>query len=318
MSRRPKRLIRAGGRARRQLCADAGDDQYPRPRAAAPAGVDLAGGERSVARPFPRAGARSRHPPAYRLDGDQARRGRGGPRRQPRLPDRARRRRSLPATTRSTCSTSTSPAARAIASRASTGRAIRAVVADLPWTRLGLTVCYDVRFPQLHRALARPGAEVLAVPAAFTRTTGEAHWHVLLRARAIETGSWVIAAAQGGQPRGRARDLRPFDDRRPVGAHRRGGRQRNPASSSPRSIRRRAPRRAAAIPALANERGFAPPVVAGGASWSRQRHDPLHAALRPRPRIRGVVPLDAPTTTARSRTARRPARSAATPRSRRR
>lgn len=73
-----------------------------------------------------------------------------------------------------------------------------AVVADLPWARLGLTVCYDVRFPQLHRALAESGASVIAVPAAFTRTTGEAHWHVLLRARAIETGSFVIAAAQGG------------------------------------------------------------------------------------------------------------------------
>ena len=75
---------------------------------------------------------------------------------------------------------------------------MRAVVADLPWTRLGLSVCYDVRFPTLYRALARAGAAVIAVPAAFTRTTGEAHWHVLLRARAIETGSFVIAAAQGG------------------------------------------------------------------------------------------------------------------------
>ena len=73
-----------------------------------------------------------------------------------------------------------------------------AVAADLPWARLGLTVCYDVRFPALHRALAVAGASVIAVPAAFTRTTGEAHWHVLLRARAIETGSYVIAAAQGG------------------------------------------------------------------------------------------------------------------------
>src|SRR4029079_11520551 len=66
------------------------------------------------------------------------------------------------------------------------------------WTRLGMTGCYDVRFPQLYRALAKAGAEVLAIPAAFTRTTGEAHWHVLVRARAIETGAWVIAAAQGG------------------------------------------------------------------------------------------------------------------------
>jgi len=74
-----------------------------------------------------------------------------------------------------------------------------AVVGDLPWTRLGLSICYDVRFPQLYRTLAKAGAMVLAVPAAFTRQTGEAHWHVLLRARAIETGSFVIAAAQGGR-----------------------------------------------------------------------------------------------------------------------
>ncbi len=75
----------------------------------------------------------------------------------------------------------------------------RAVVADLPGLRLGLTICYDLRFPQLFRALAKSGAALLAVPAAFTRQTGEAHWHVLLRARAIETGSFVVAAAQGGR-----------------------------------------------------------------------------------------------------------------------
>lgn len=73
-----------------------------------------------------------------------------------------------------------------------------AVVASTPWGRLGLTICYDLRFPALHRALAEAGAAMLAVPAAFTRPTGEAHWHVLLRARAIETGSFVIAAAQTG------------------------------------------------------------------------------------------------------------------------
>lgn len=71
-------------------------------------------------------------------------------------------------------------------------------IADLPFGRLGLTICYDVRFPYLYRALAQSGASVIAIPAAFTRTTGEAHWHVLVRARAIETGSFVIAAAQGG------------------------------------------------------------------------------------------------------------------------
>jgi predicted amidohydrolase len=74
----------------------------------------------------------------------------------------------------------------------------QAVAVDLPWTRLGMTICYDVRFPNLYRVLARSGAAVMAVPAAFTRTTGEAHWHVLIRARAIETGSFIVAAAQGG------------------------------------------------------------------------------------------------------------------------
>jgi deaminated glutathione amidase len=74
----------------------------------------------------------------------------------------------------------------------------RAVVADLPWGRLGMSICYDLRFPALYRAMAIAGADVIAVPAAFTRQTGEAHWHVLLRARAIETGAFVLAACQGG------------------------------------------------------------------------------------------------------------------------
>jgi predicted amidohydrolase len=69
---------------------------------------------------------------------------------------------------------------------------------DLPWGRLGLTICYDLRFPALYRALALAGAEVMTIPAAFTRPTGEAHWEVLMRARAIETGSFVLAPAQGG------------------------------------------------------------------------------------------------------------------------
>jgi predicted amidohydrolase len=73
------------------------------------------------------------------------------------------------------------------------------VIADLPWGRLGLTVCYDVRFPHLYRALAKAGADVLAIPSAFTRKTGEAHWHVLMRARAIENGCFVLAAAQAGR-----------------------------------------------------------------------------------------------------------------------
>jgi len=74
-----------------------------------------------------------------------------------------------------------------------------AVMTDLPWGRLGLTICYDLRFPALYRALAEAGAVFLSIPSAFTRQTGEAHWHVLVRARAIETGSFVFAAAQGGR-----------------------------------------------------------------------------------------------------------------------
>jgi predicted amidohydrolase len=74
-----------------------------------------------------------------------------------------------------------------------------AVLADLPWGRLGLTVCYDLRFPALYRALAEGGATVLTIPSAFTKQTGEAHWHVLIRARAIENSSFVFAAAQGGK-----------------------------------------------------------------------------------------------------------------------
>ncbi len=135
-----------------------------------------------------------------------------------------------------------------------------AVVADLPWTRLGLTVCYDVRFPQLYRALAHAGAEVLAVPAAFTRTTGEAHWHVLLRARAIETGSWVIAAAQGGshedgrETYGHSMIVDPWG-KIVAEAEREPGiivAEIDPQASV--TARQR-------IPALANERAFTPPAV---------------------------------------------------------
>jgi predicted amidohydrolase len=74
----------------------------------------------------------------------------------------------------------------------------RAVVAEAAGARLGLSVCYDLRFPHLYRDLARAGAEILTVPSAFTVPTGRAHWHVLLRARAIETGCFVLAPAQSG------------------------------------------------------------------------------------------------------------------------
>ncbi len=85
----------------------------------------------------------------------------------------------------------------------------QAVAADTPWGKLGLTTCYDMRFPALYRSLAEAGAAILTVPSAFTVTTGPAHWEVLLRARAIETGSFVLAAAQWGEhaaSRGRTRE----------------------------------------------------------------------------------------------------------------
>jgi predicted amidohydrolase len=79
---------------------------------------------------------------------------------------------------------------------------VEVVVASLPWGRVGLSICYDLRFPQLYRTLAKAGAEMLAVPSAFTVPTGSAHWHVLLRARAIENSCFVIAPAQGGEHAG--------------------------------------------------------------------------------------------------------------------
>lgn len=75
----------------------------------------------------------------------------------------------------------------------------KAVLADLPWGTLGMSICYDLRFPAFYRNLAQHGASFLTVPSAFTKITGEAHWHVLLRSRAIENGCFVFAAAQGGR-----------------------------------------------------------------------------------------------------------------------
>ncbi len=80
---------------------------------------------------------------------------------------------------------------------------VEAVVAETPWGGLGLTVCYDLRFPELYRSLAARGARILAVPSAFTRDTGKDHWHVLLRARAIENQAFVIAPAQFGHHGGK-------------------------------------------------------------------------------------------------------------------
>ncbi len=78
----------------------------------------------------------------------------------------------------------------------------RAVVAETPWGNLGLTVCYDLRFPGLYRHLAQSGAQFISVPSAFTKPTGRAHWHTLLRARAIETGCYIFAPAQCGEHEG--------------------------------------------------------------------------------------------------------------------
>ncbi|MFY9288576.1 MAG: carbon-nitrogen hydrolase family protein [Alphaproteobacteria bacterium] len=75
----------------------------------------------------------------------------------------------------------------------------RAVLADTPWGKIGMTICYDVRFPHLHRTLAKAGANIITVPAAFAASTGKLHWHILLRARAIETGCFIIAPAQCGE-----------------------------------------------------------------------------------------------------------------------
>ncbi len=85
----------------------------------------------------------------------------------------------------------------------------RAAIAETPWGRIGLTICYDLRFPALYRRLAQAGAEILTAPSAFTVPTGRAHWEVLIRARAIETGAWLLAPAQTGihaAARGRARE----------------------------------------------------------------------------------------------------------------
>ncbi len=87
----------------------------------------------------------------------------------------------------------------------------RAVLAETPFARIGMTICYDVRFPHLHRALAQAGAQVLTVPAAFSHVTGAAHWHTLLQARAIETGCYVLAPAQTGtHPASRGASRRTF------------------------------------------------------------------------------------------------------------
>ena len=134
-----------------------------------------------------------------------------------------------------------------------------AVVAPTPWGRLGMTVCYDLRFARLYRALARAGADFLTIPSAFTKVTGAAHWHVLIRARAIETGSFVLAPAQtGGHPGkrqtyGHSMIVDPW------------GRVLAEAGEKPGVITARIDPAAvikarAAVPALTQDRDFAPPL----------------------------------------------------------
>jgi len=135
----------------------------------------------------------------------------------------------------------------------------KVVTVDVDGARLGLTICYDIRFPAVHRALALGGAEVLCVPAAFTRPTGEAHWEILLRARAIETGSFVLAAAQGGTHAdgratwGRSTVVGPWGEVLAIADH-------DEPCVVPARLNledARAARRA--IPALVNARGFVGP-----------------------------------------------------------
>jgi predicted amidohydrolase len=135
----------------------------------------------------------------------------------------------------------------------------QAVTAPAAGAMLGLTICYDVRFPPLHAALARAGAQVLTVPAAFTRPTGQAHWEILLRARAIETGSFVLAAAQGGVHEdgrgtwGRSMAIGPWGEILAIADHD------EPAVVLATLDLAAAAKARAAIPALANARPFAAP-----------------------------------------------------------
>ncbi|HEX4179249.1 MAG TPA: carbon-nitrogen hydrolase family protein [Caulobacteraceae bacterium] len=136
-----------------------------------------------------------------------------------------------------------------------------AVVADTPLGRIGLSICYDVRFAYLYRALAKAGAQILTVPAAFTRSTGEAHWEILLRARAIETGSFVLAPAQGGLHEdgrgtwGRSMIIGPWGE---VLARADGD---EPGVISATLDLDAVAKARQAIPALKNERGFNGPFV---------------------------------------------------------
>ncbi|GAW42364.1 2-oxoglutaramate amidase [Brevundimonas sp. SH203] len=135
-----------------------------------------------------------------------------------------------------------------------------AAVADTPWGRLGLTICYDIRFPHLHRQLAKAGASMIAVPAAFTAPTGEAHWETLLRARAIETGAFVLAPAQGGlhedgrRTWGRSTVVGPWGEVIAKADHD------DPCIVRAKLDMEAVTRARAAIPALTHDRDFLPPA----------------------------------------------------------
>jgi len=134
-----------------------------------------------------------------------------------------------------------------------------AKVADLPWGRLGFSVCYDVRFPQLYRQLAHAGADFISIPAAFTATTGAAHWHILVRARAIETGCYVFAPNQfGKRPWGRrtyghSLIVDPWGEVLADGGEERGFSIAEIDTDKVREARRM-------IPALTHDRAIAPPA----------------------------------------------------------
>ncbi|MEA3067004.1 MAG: deaminated glutathione amidase [Sphingomonadales bacterium] len=136
----------------------------------------------------------------------------------------------------------------------------RSVVAETPWGRLGMTVCYDLRFPHLYRALAQAGADFLAVPSVFTVPTGTAHWHVLLRARAIENGCFVFAPAQWGEHAGGRRSYGHSLIVDPWGAVLADGGEETGIITAQIDPARIAKARGM-VPSLQHDRRFAPPEV---------------------------------------------------------
>ena len=134
------------------------------------------------------------------------------------------------------------------------------VVAETPWGRLGMSVCYDVRFPYLYRALAQAGADFLAVPSVFTVPTGRAHWHVLLRARAIENGCFVFAPAQWGEHAGGRRSYGHSLIVDPWGEVLGDGSEGTGIVTAQIDLERIAKARGM-VPSLKHDRGFTPPEL---------------------------------------------------------